>query len=206
MLHASSLFTFNHVLDIFSFIYRKRNWWFSPKLDPDYNPTIIIELFFQYTQLVASCSVSVPCPVNHMMHTRPAVIHVKVSHYLQMTKASISRHRTECAVIFYIIDRPTVIIGEKKKQSRLPVTQQRRSFLRFAYLTADSVASWQENSTRTRTRLLAPWIMERYDCFGFMVLIRYLTGIILMWESTKIITRQQPVQIGQQHFWNTRRY
>lgn len=103
-------------------------------------------------------------------------------------KASISRHRTECAVIFYIIDRPAVIIGEKKKQSRLPVTQQRRSFLRFAYLTADSVASWQENSTRTRTRLLAPWIMEGYDCFGFMVLIRYLTGIIPMWESTKVIT------------------
>lgn len=105
-------------------------------------------------------------------------------------KASISNHRIECAVIFYIIDRPTVIIGEKKKQSRLPVTQQRRSFLRFSYLTADSVASWQENSTRTRTRLLAPWIMEKYDCFGFMVLIlvRYLTGIILMWESTKIIT------------------
>lgn len=97
-------------------------------------------------------------------------------------------HRTECAVIFYIIDRPAVIIGEKKKQSRLPVTQQRRSFLRFAYLTADSVASWQENSTRTRTRLLAPWIMERYDCFGFMVFIRYLTEIILMWKSTKIIT------------------
>lgn len=178
MFHASSLFTFNHVLYIFSFIYRKRNGLFSPKFDPDYNPTIIIEI--AYSSSILSLLPAVPCPLNHAMHTRPAVIHVKVTHYLQMTKTSISRHRIECAVIFYIIDRPTVIIREKKKQSRLPVTQQRRSFLRFSYLTADSVASWQENSTRTRTRLLAPWIMERYDCFGFMVLIRYLTGIILM--------------------------
>lgn len=62
MLHASSLFTFYHVLDIFSFIHRKRNWWFSPKLDPDYNPTIKYwitrQVYLACRQLFRQCSMS----------------------------------------------------------------------------------------------------------------------------------------------------
>lgn len=100
-----------------------------------------------------------------------------------MTEASISLLWTECAVIFYIIDRPLVIIiGEKKKQSRLPVTQYRHSFLRFAYLTV-SAASWQENSTTTRTRLLAPLTYGKLRRRRFNGLVRNITEMLLVLKS-----------------------